>query len=318
MTDGRSASWRLKIARARHHLAEFEVQASAIEQASREHIQSEREGNDVVLRVRGTPAIGDDVLLTAGDAIHNARTALDHLICDLAWRGQGTLGHPPTDDEERALQFPLNDREEQWAKSRKTLRRYLSDTVLDALELEQPWRIVQEVLERESAAFSHRELKALPAIPSLRRLSKLDNIDKHRRLSLALWYPGTVGGESDLRRHREDDEDSVPIAFEDLPEEIRSQLLSYEPEPTDAEFYFMPGPVTDGSELGRWMRNDRAGPVGEVPGTACLRLVMVEAGLTGVVDGAPPAAISLRLLIDDAEDACSQVWAAHRGGAALP
>ena len=161
---------------------------------------------------------------------------------------------------------------------------------------------------RTGAAFSDRESMALPAIPSLRRLSKLDNIDKHRRLNLALWYPGTVGDEPSPYRHLESEENPESIAFEDLPEDLRNRLLSWEPEPTDSDFYFMPGPITDGSELGRWIRNDHAGPVGDVPSAAYLRLVIVERGLTGVVNGAPSAASVLRLLVDDAEAACSQVW----------
>jgi len=193
---------------------------------------------------------------------------------------------------------------------RQRLSRFLSAPVLAALELEQPWRIVQEIRAQESVTFSDREELAVQAIPSLRRLAKLDNIDKHRRLNLALWYPGTVGGDPDFRDLEGEEE---PVAFEDLPEELRNWMLSYEPEPTDADFYFMPGPITDGSELGRWIRNDRAGPVGEVSHEAHLRLVIFEDGLTDIVHGAPPAATALRLLIDDAEAACACAWAAGQG-----
>jgi hypothetical protein len=182
--------------------------------------------------------------------------------------------------------------------------------VLDVLELEQPFRIVDFAARMAERPLTDRELIIQAALPSVRRLNRLDVVDKHRRLNLAMWYPGSVGDEPSRRLQAPEDENLTPVKFDDLPEVVKAALQA-PPSPSDSEFYFTPGPVIDGAELGRWIRNDRAGPVGDVPRTAKLRLVIIEDGLTGVGQGVPSASDAIRTLIDDAEAACCGLWNAN-------
>jgi hypothetical protein len=300
-------SWQSKLARARHHLDDFALQAASLEEASRRNVVAERDGDDLVLVVRGTPVVGEDLLLTAADALHNARTALDHVICDLASQGRGALGRPPAEAEERKLQFPVLDDAERWPKARDSLAPFLSESVLDVLELEQPFRVVEFAALMAEPPLTDRESIVQAALPSVRRLNKLDVVDKHRRLNVAMWYPGSVGDSSIGPRGTLEGQEFERVEFDDLPEQLKAALQA-PPNPSDSDFYFTPGPVVDGAELGRWIRNDRAGPVGDVTRTAKLRLVIIEDGLTAIGEGAPPAADAIRTLIDDAEAACCELW----------
>jgi len=47
------------------------------------------------------------------------------------------------------FQFPVSNNEQQWVRARETLQRFLSFSVREALELEQPWCIVEELREQE-------------------------------------------------------------------------------------------------------------------------------------------------------------------------
>lgn len=118
--------------------------------------------------------------LIFGDAIHNLRSSLDHLIYAIAICKSGQVSPP----DGRKLAFPITDSPELFAEfCRKRLRSFVGDTkLLTALERVQPH-------VRKNPQFP----------PLLRQLREFDDADKHRLLQLAVvqctgWeYCGTFG-----------------------------------------------------------------------------------------------------------------------------
>ena len=102
--DDRLALICAKIHRAKHHLADLEIEANKFV----DQYRNARFGNKDLhtgevngpYEMRKVAVISPDMLLIAGDAIHNVRTALDHLIFHLA-----LVGTPGVDPGR--VQFPI-------------------------------------------------------------------------------------------------------------------------------------------------------------------------------------------------------------------
>jgi hypothetical protein len=108
--------------------------------------------------------------LLVGDAVHNLRSALDHIAYALAEDGAAAIGHTMTGEERADIQFPtcinLNQFQSQIGRGRL---RFVEATPHALIELYQPYNLLGQDPEH--------------AIP--RVLSDLDNTDKHRVIHTA-------------------------------------------------------------------------------------------------------------------------------------
>jgi hypothetical protein len=112
-----------------------------------------------IYRVLGLPAIPYDISLITGDAIHNLRTALDHLAYCLAEVSS------PQGFDERLISFPICESvNEHEAKLGGQIKGILRQDVIDAMRLAEPYK--------GGKGYGN----------TLWRLHKLDIIDKHRLL----------------------------------------------------------------------------------------------------------------------------------------
>lgn len=126
----------------------------------------EGEGTDHVLRWERYTKPPDDLGLIAGDAIHNARSALDHLAVALAEHGARVVGVTMTRRVEKGIQFPI-------CLSRDQFMEQISRGRLEHVECST--RAVIEACQPYNVSNNPRH-----AI--LMQLSVLDNADKHRML----------------------------------------------------------------------------------------------------------------------------------------
>lgn len=92
---------RVKLARASRHLDELRASCHAFLSASNITLEnSDDENRDQVTRIRFKSARSADLSAIAGDAIHNLRSALDHLVWELVTLNGG-IGS-------RSTAFPVN------------------------------------------------------------------------------------------------------------------------------------------------------------------------------------------------------------------
>lgn len=301
------SNWRTKIARAREHLASLTEEVSIFLAAAPYRVETSREGDDVVVRVHDLARIPPRLSLIVGDAAHNARSALDHLVVGLAERGQGTLGRPPTSDaEERRLYFPASNDLSGFRKWAATAERFFSPATLAAIEAVQGHRLLEQI-EKDHGPLDEIERQAHRLLDPLARLHRLDNHDKHRRLALSLWFPGTVE-QGAIESLRPGDADVLERVTDPKVLAMLDDALRRESEdPTFADFFFAGGPLIEGAEIGRYMRVDRGRVVDDEQVSATLRIVLIEAGITDRFHGAPPVQSAIRDLIETAENVCAFV-----------
>lgn len=121
---------------------------------------------DVVARMPDPPPI---VGLLVGDCIHNLRSALDHIVYSLISTNHLRLGKPPS---EKAM-FPICDTRSGYLHQIGKLKRLdgIPDAVATFIESLQPYHTREKGLDH--------------TLHPLWVLNKLENIDKHRRLTLA-------------------------------------------------------------------------------------------------------------------------------------
>lgn len=138
------------------------------------------------LRLKVLRPFPAEMLTAIGDALHNMRSCLDSIAYELARRHSGSS---LTEKQQRALQFPL-------CAERADFDEFVSDPrrrglygqhEADALRCAQPFALAEE------AAAIGVEANSSPAeeyrYNQLARLSRLNNLDKHRYLPLLAWYP---------------------------------------------------------------------------------------------------------------------------------
>jgi hypothetical protein len=75
--------------------------------------ERDEDAHQYVFYVQDPPAIRDDWGLVFGDAVHNFRATLDHLVVQLAIRGQGRA---LTEEEVRSTEFPVLYDPSRWEK----------------------------------------------------------------------------------------------------------------------------------------------------------------------------------------------------------
>lgn len=149
----------------------------------------EGEGTDHVFRWERYSPPPDRLGLIVGDAIHNARSALNHLAVALAEHGAGVAGETMTRQEEAGIQFPIvrchADFVEQEHRGRL---RHVDSAARALIEARQPYRVSND-----------------PELAYLMRINRLDNTDKHRAITpvahaidigMIGWPPDLDGTES--------------------------------------------------------------------------------------------------------------------------
>jgi hypothetical protein len=165
-----------KLKRADEHLQTFEREVDTwFDQDSYQLVcesNADHTRHTVIARLNPTrrPPDFERWSLIFADAIHNLRSALDHLVYAIAERQMTPW--PPDIRTLKALSFVIADTPDQWnADSRRKLR-FLHPDVLTAMESVQPY---------------NRQNEFRPPLLSL--LRDLDDFDKHRLLALTLTYP---------------------------------------------------------------------------------------------------------------------------------
>ena len=153
---------RHKIKRARKHLDDFEDQFKSGNEAFNATlvgVVGHPDAPRVIVDVT-TCDLPHDITLPLGDAVHNLRAALDHLVCQLAI----AAGNPTAC--EKKTQFPIF---KNGAKASYSKIESISPAAQTAIKELQPFRRRPDDPEGDP----------------LWVLSELDNIDKHRLLLVA-------------------------------------------------------------------------------------------------------------------------------------
>ncbi len=164
------AGVRLKVGRAKAHLAELEENIGAALKPNAEHFLGEfdPESKRHIYRAQNLPVLDPEWALQAGEVTYQLRSALDHLAWQLVER-EGTTPNKKT-------QFPIRDSllgKKQQLLSLKTLLPLAKDRkVLQALSECQPY--YGDGTKELTPSDAHRH--------PLWILKTLNNIDKHRLL----------------------------------------------------------------------------------------------------------------------------------------
>lgn len=158
--DERLALIRVKIERAKEHIADLDSAITSFFNGSGYEIQTKDDpntGEHICYLTRLD--IPTTIAAIAGDAVHNLRSALDHLACQLFMVATGALTVP------RRIEFPIADDPTKFKD--KTFRRKIEGLRQDAIK-----------------AIDGAEPYKAGKGDALWRLHTLDIIDKHRALNL--------------------------------------------------------------------------------------------------------------------------------------
>jgi len=177
-----------KLGRAKTHLYALEDEIARAESLDNHEItvEDEPETAEYVFKVvglqRSDPAWG----LLAGDCIHNLRSALDHLVYQLALLGQARA---LTDGEARSTSFPVFDDRDRFRESgqgRLKLLRMGEQTRIAELQPFNAWDA--SIWGGTPVGVTDERYRFGPAgVPgALDHLAALDNTDKHRLVN-ATW-----------------------------------------------------------------------------------------------------------------------------------
>lgn len=196
------APWWAKLRRAAVHIEDVRAEVATLENDRPWSVESEpgERPNEVAFRLHVRRQVPADLATTAGDAIHNLRSALDTVAYALARR---YLGRDLSPDEEQATQFPIcRDRSafDEFFDNHMRRRSMYGEQERHALRCVQPFALSEEAtaLGLEQTTSAEIELKT----DSIYRLHRLSIVDKHRRLPLLSWFPnmhywsGPPGGAS--------------------------------------------------------------------------------------------------------------------------
>ena len=157
-------SCRAKLDRAKAHVYALHVGVYEANGNEGERIvlgrKYEPESQAIVYRIQRAPQVRDGWGLLIGDAIHNYRSALDHLWWQLAIK---KLSREPTEKEAKDVQFPILSSENDWLSHR--FFRHINPTDAAHVKSMQPF-----------------EGRAPNVLSPLAALNALSNTDKHRFL----------------------------------------------------------------------------------------------------------------------------------------
>jgi len=201
--DSRLALIRAKTERAKQHLRSLEEQLVPYRDKTRPvYWDRDQDGGIVAL-----PVLSFNILTTAGDVVHNLRTALDHLAHQLVLVGT------PDGNPARQIEFPILDSREEYEKRKASKTRGMRADAIEAIDELKPYKDGNRVLWR---------------------LRELDNIDKHRMIlsvgEACLLDADWISDHPFLMKAR----DPHFIAVQDSPEvDLRSSELLGDPDIID-------------------------------------------------------------------------------------
>jgi hypothetical protein len=164
---------RAKINRAKHHLFQLHQTIEAWEAAEEEdhsptfHYDEDQERLEIILhKVRA-----DDINwpLIVGDAVHNLRSALDHLVFQLALLNGRSI------EECNRTAFPICIAEANFIDARKRIDGFVHPKAVNLIEELQPYKAASSTGKG-------------PRKSNLWIISTLDIVDKHRMLVIAGKY----------------------------------------------------------------------------------------------------------------------------------
>jgi hypothetical protein len=124
------------------------------------------------------PTLSIDTVTTAGDVVHNFRSALDHLAQQLVLVGMECAPVIPlTPKELKLIEFPIAETAEKYESDKAAKIQRMLPEAIEAIDAQKPYKGGND---------------------NLWRIHQLDIIDKHRALftlghdflSTAEWYPG--------------------------------------------------------------------------------------------------------------------------------
>ncbi len=151
-SDDRIILVRVKIERAKKHLQNLEAELIAFGKPEFHAVTTDADSH---VRDLGKHRILPfDALTGAGDVIHNLRSALDHLACQLVWVGSG-------EEPSRRVEFPIAKDAATYEREKARKVEGMCPKVIKAIDTLKPYKGGNEPLWR---------------------IHELDNIDKHRTL----------------------------------------------------------------------------------------------------------------------------------------
>lgn len=181
------SAWWAKAARAKYHIDALASDVRRFMAGGTFDVVPERgdEPGETIYRLRMSEPIPARFSTIIGDALHNLRSALDCAACEMARRN---VGRGLTEREERACELPVvNQPSKLYAffSSKQRVRLYnMSDR--QAIRAVQPARLHDYLTENGQSPAHDRSEEV--AYDHLTILSRLSNIDRHRRL-----HPVTCG-----------------------------------------------------------------------------------------------------------------------------
>ena len=153
-----------KYERAQKHIQDFKIAVDTFRDANRDHVgvKVDEQTGDIVYYVKSVPVVPTEISLLLGDALHNLRSALDHLA--------HAIVRPTTPTAIKDTFFPIAD----------TADGYCSMAGACIKGIRQPCRqIFDRIQPYKGGGFGHY----------LWQLNKLDVIDKHRLLLTVSFAP---------------------------------------------------------------------------------------------------------------------------------
>ncbi|MGH9189863.1 MAG: hypothetical protein ACRD0Q_07515 [Acidimicrobiales bacterium] len=162
----------MKLRRAQHHLDTF---AADIAKAGKNyHLSSDfnTDKTEVTLNLELEPFLSLRWGTIVGDYVHNARSALDHLVFALATQGTG-LFPPPN---EKRIQFPIADSKGDWGSVR-TLATGCLGPALTEIERAQPYHaqnVTWHPLAYINWASNRDKHRLVNVVPSIMAGAKFD------------------------------------------------------------------------------------------------------------------------------------------------
>jgi hypothetical protein len=130
--------------------------------------------SEYIFRIKAVPRPPDHWGLLFGDGVHNLRSALDHLIVQLAVLGQQ---RDLTDAEMQSCQFPVVSRPEDWNRNERKIALLRSGEQTRIREL-QPFTTSDLSIWGTGSGTTRGFPAPFPML--LRRLHDIDITDKHR------------------------------------------------------------------------------------------------------------------------------------------
>lgn len=190
------ASWWVKLNRASRHIEDLDKHVHDFMRRNPYAVVSESgpRPNETTYRLRVVHAIPIEFGAIVGDCLHNLRSALDCAAFELARR---YVGRGLTEAEERACEFPIRDlpsRLDAFFRDRCRLHLYGPRERRAIAGVQPGWRHDHAMrLKVPDLGTRQDDVKW----DELWLLNRLSNIDKHRRLHIAAWWPDLTYWTSD-------------------------------------------------------------------------------------------------------------------------